>query len=95
MFVVILTYKTSIEIVDKHVVEHRAFLERCYKQNFFIASGPQKPRSGGILISQLKSREQLEELLKEDPFAIHQIADYNIIEFEPIKYHPNFLSFID
>lgn len=94
MFIIILTYKQPIEIVDKHIVEHRAYLDDGYNKNLLIASGPQNPRTGGILISQLKDREQLEHFLQQDPFTVHQIADYEIIEFEPIKYHPNFLPFI-
>lgn len=52
-------------------------------------------RTGGIIISQLKYREQLENILKNDPFHVHDVADYKIIEFSPTKYHSNFATFID
>jgi uncharacterized protein YciI len=94
MFIVTLTYKKPIELVDQYVVEHRAFLDQGYSSNFFIASGPQNPRTGGIIISQLKSREQLEAILQKDPFFINGIADYSIVEFEPVKYHPAFSHFV-
>ncbi len=95
MFIIILTYKKPIEVVDQYLIEHRTFLDDCYKKNIFITSGPQKPRTGGILISQLKDRLELEDVLKQDPFEIHQVAEYKIIEFDPIKYHPNFISFVE
>lgn len=94
MFVVILTYKKPLEIIDQYVAEHRAYLDKGYKDNFFIASGPQNPRTGGIIISQLNNRAQLENILKQDPFIIHELADYEMIEFNPVKYHNNFASFI-
>ncbi|CAN5288234.1 YciI family protein [soil metagenome] len=95
MFIVILTYIKPLDIVDQHVTEHRAFLEQGYQQNCFIASGPQNPRVGGILISQLSDRQQLEQLLKNDPYQIHGIAEYQIIEFNPVKYHKDFAGFIE
>lgn len=95
MFLVMLTYKKSLVEVDKYLAEHRAFLEEGYKKDFFIVSGPKNPRIGGIIISQLKNREQLENILKQDPFTIHEITDYEIIEFTPVKYHPDFAAFVE
>lgn len=95
MFIIILTYKKSLAYIDKYLAEHRVFLDNGYRDNFFVASGPKNPRNGGIIISQLKSRDQLKNILKQDPFNIYDLADYEIIEFSPTKYHPNFASFIE
>lgn len=95
MFIVHVNYKKPIEIVEEYLVKHRAFLEEGYKENYFIASGPRNPRTGGIIISQLKNRKQLEEILQKDPFYIEKIADYEIMEFTPVKYHPDFSCFIE
>lgn len=95
MFIIELTYKKPLASVDQYLAEHRAYLDKGYSLNYFIASGPRNPRTGGIIISQLTNKEQLEDILKNDPFNIHDIADYNIIEFNPIKYHSNFAVFID
>ncbi len=94
MFVILITYTKPLADVEQHLANHRAFLGKGYEKNYFVASGPQNPRTGGIIISQLKDREQLESILKDDPFLVHQIADYNIIEFEPVKYHPDFALFV-
>jgi uncharacterized protein YciI len=90
MFVVLLTYKKPIEEIEKHLAEHRAFLDRGYSNHFFLLSGPTEPRTGGVIISQLKSRNQLESILKQDPFSMHELANYNLIEFHATKYHPAF-----
>src|SRR5579872_3877821 len=95
MFIIILTYKKSLIEIDKYLAEHMDFLDKGYGDNFFVASGPKNPRNGGIIISQLKSRDQLEKILKLDPFNIHDVADFEIIEFSPTKYHTNFSSFIE
>lgn len=95
MFVIDIIYKKPLDQIDQHLVAHRAFLEEGYKKDYFIASGPKNPREGGIIISQLKDRAQLETILKDDPFLLHDLAEYKIIEFNPVKYHTNFTTFID
>jgi uncharacterized protein YciI len=94
MFIVMLTYKQPLEVVDTFLSEHREFLEAGYKKNYFIASGPKNPRNGGVILSQLRDRHQLESILKADPFYIHGVAEYEFIEFTPVKYHDDFSCFI-
>jgi uncharacterized protein YciI len=95
MFIVMINYKKPLEVVEQYLVAHRNFLEEGYKKNYFIASGPRNPRTGGVVLSQLKSREQLMEILGQDPFSLNDIAEYEYIEFNPVKYHQNFMSFIE
>ena len=95
MFIVMLNYKKPLEVVEEYLVAHRAYLEEGYKKNFFVASGPKNPRTGGIIISQLKDKHQLDKIVQQDPFYLQGIADYELIEFTPVKYHPNFSEFIE
>ncbi|MDX1902371.1 MAG: YciI family protein [Gammaproteobacteria bacterium] len=94
MFVILITYKKPLEIVDEYLADHTEFLQKGYEQNYFIVSGRKNPRTGGVIISQLKNRNKLEDILKHDPFYTHEIADYEIIEFIPGKNHPDFSPFI-
>ncbi len=94
MFVILLNYKVPIEKIDEHVVAHRQYLDEGYKKNYFVTSGPRIPRSGGVIISQLKDRVEIDNILKNDPFKIYDLADYEIIEFTPLKYHQDFSLFI-
>ena len=86
MFIVELTYKTSIAEVNKYLKAHREFLDYYYKQGLFLASGPQKPRVGGILIALTADKKHLEAILKQDPYCLADIADYRLIEFTPVKH---------
>lgn len=94
MFLVKIAYKKPIEMVEKYLQAHRDYLETGYQKDYFVVSGPQNPRVGGILLSQLKNRDMLETLVKQDPFYVNDIAHFEIIEFEPVKYHKNFATFI-
>lgn len=86
MFIVELTYKVPLSEVDKYQIAHREFLDYHYKQGLLLASGPQKPRTGGILIAITTDRAHLESILKQDPFCMADIADYRLIEFIPVKH---------
>lgn len=94
MFLITLKYKKPLEIVDQYLAEHRNFLEEGYQKNYFIVSGPQNPRVGGIILSQLKNQDQVEDIIKRDPFYVKEIAEYQVIEFNPVKFHPKFEPFI-
>lgn len=95
MFVILVTYKKPLKFVDEHLAEHADFLEQGYQKNYFIVSGRKNPRTGGVIFSQLNDRNHIENIIKQDPFHIHEIADYEIIEFIPGKYHPDFSTFIE
>lgn len=86
MFIIHLTYRAPISEVDKYLQAHREFLDYHYKQGLLVASGPMKPRTGGIIIAATNDRAYLEHLFKQDPYFLAEIADYEFIEFTPIMH---------
>ena len=95
MFIITVKYLVSVDVVDQYLVEHRKFLDTLYAQNLLIASGPQNPRSnGGIIIALYKDRQAVEEMTKQDPFYINNVASYSIVEFDPVKHHSQIANLI-
>ena len=92
MFVVIVKYVKPIEEIDKVLVEHRAFLDKYYQSGHLICSGPQNPRTGGVILAKAASKNELEKILAQDPFAQNKVAEYEILEFDPIKYSKDFAT---
>jgi len=88
MYVILLKYLKPIEEVDRFVVRHRAYLDELYGIGLLIASGPQNPRTGGVLLAKGIDRSALDGYLSQDPFALEGIAEYSVIEFDPVKYNP-------
>jgi uncharacterized protein YciI len=80
MFVVSLDYKVPLTEIDRLQAAHVEWLKACYAEGVFIASGPKKPRTGGIIVAQC-SREILDARLAADPFAKADAADYDVTEF--------------
>lgn len=80
MFVVSLNYKVPLTEIDRLQAAHIEWLKACYADGIFVASGPKKPRTGGIIIAQCP-REVLDARLAADPFAMANAADYDVTEF--------------
>lgn len=83
MFIISLTYLKPLEEVDQHLTEHVDYLKEQYRLGNFLASGRKIPRDGGIILAHAVSRKEIEAIITLDPFHIHGVADYEIIEFSP------------
>ena len=90
MYIIILTYQKDLSEVEKHLEAHRAYLDRYYTSGHFIASGAQVPRKGGVILCKAGSKEEILDIIAQDPFHEHRIADYQIIEFTPTKFSEAF-----
>ncbi len=95
MFLVLLEYKKPLDEIDRLMPEHVAFLKKCYAAGAFLASGRQVPRSGGVILAVAPGREDLEELLRHDPFVREGAADFRIVEFKTSLHHPALAAFAD
>ena len=49
MFLIIVDYKKPLEEVERYLAEHRAFLDRYFAQGKLLCTGPQNPRTGGVI----------------------------------------------
>ncbi|HEY5339811.1 MAG TPA: YciI family protein [Candidatus Aquilonibacter sp.] len=78
-------YLKPLDEVDRWVGEHRAFLERHFESGELLISGPQNPRTGGVIVTHEISREAVEAMLANDPFVREGVSEYQIIEFKPTR----------
>ena len=85
MFKINLTYKTELDKVDQYINDHIEFLNEQYKLGNFLASGRKVPRTGGIILSKVENKTELEKIIGKDPFKINELADYELTEFIPSK----------
>lgn len=88
MFIIDLHYIVPLDVLDSHMKDHVKFLQKYYKQHTFIASGRKVPRTGGIILALSNSKEEVEEIIREDPFFIHKLAEFKITEFQTSQVHP-------
>jgi uncharacterized protein YciI len=86
MFVILLKYVKPLDEVERVRPTHRAFLDTLYEKKVLLASGPQVPMTGGVLLAHGMDKRELLEILDQDPFKTEGIAEYTLIEFDPVKY---------
>lgn len=67
--------------IDAHMTPHVQFLNKHYASGHFVVSGRKIPRDGGIIVAVANSREELETIVRADPFVARGLADFRIIEF--------------
>ena len=75
MFIAILTYKKPLEEVDRYLQAHREYLAEHYAVGDFIASGPQTPRIGGVIMMKGENRTALDTIIAQNPFKIKELPD--------------------
>jgi len=92
MFIIVLKYLKSLSEVDRWMKQHVAFLQKFYQSGHFIVSGRQIPRRGGIIVARASSRAELDQIIEEDPFFEHGVAEFLVIEFQASMSHPAFRS---
>ena len=91
MFIANLKYKKSIEEVNKVLEAHLEYLDKYFEKGKFICTGKKSfPELGGVILFDSNNLEEAKKILHEDPFYIEEIADYEIIEFQLVKFSQNF-----
>jgi len=87
-FIIEINYLAPLEEIAAVLSDHRAFLETGYRRGLLLFSGPQKPKTGGIVVAKAPSLEDIQQFFTGDPYRIKNLAAYRFIEFEPVKSQP-------
>jgi len=88
MYIIDLHYIVPLEQLDAHMTEHVKYLHKYYRANKFVASGRKVPRTGGIILAIAESREEIDQIIAEDPFYTHKLAEFTVTEFQTSQMHP-------
>ena len=94
-YVIHLHYIVELDELDQKLIAHRNFLDKHYNDGVFIMSGPQTPRSGGIILAAAPDRATLMTIIKDDPFYTACYAEYTLTECQIVKHAPAFNEIID
>jgi uncharacterized protein YciI len=81
MFIVELTYIRPLADLDAAMTAHMRFVRKHYADGTFLVSGRKIPRDGGVIVAVAESRDAIEAVMRDDPFASQGLASVRIIEF--------------
>ncbi len=85
LHVILGRYLAPLSEIEAATPAHREWLNQHYRSGVFITSGPQEPRTGGVILAAGESAEQLLALMQGDPFYQAGLAEYQVIAFHPVK----------
>ena len=88
MYVVLIHYKCELAEIESNLAAHIDYLDHYYARGKFLASGRKNPRIGGVILASTETRQELDNILADDPFQYNDLADYQVIEFIASKAIP-------
>lgn len=95
LFVILVSYTQDIGVIDEILPAHREYLKKGYESGKLLASGPQNPRVGGIIIGCFVDKGEAKAFIKDDPFFLNNSANYEVLEFNPILHHQSLKGFLN
>lgn len=79
MLILSLTYTAEMSEVDRHIEPHMDWVKDGYDRGIFLASGRKNPRTGGVIFAR-GPRAEIDAIVAADPFTVHGVAKYEVIE---------------
>jgi uncharacterized protein YciI len=86
-FIVEITYKVPFEELQYVLPAHRAFLDEGYAKGLLLMSGPQNPKTGGIVVARAEDEKEIKAFFAGDPYHTEGLAEHRFVEFSPVKHN--------
>ena len=94
MYIILIHYRKPLAEVDQQKPAHSAYLDKAYAEGTMIVSGRRTDQKGGVLLANLASRAEVDQLIAKDPYHTSGVAEYEVIDFHPSKYAQDFGPFL-
>jgi uncharacterized protein YciI len=84
-YAVICKYTPDTSIIAKARPSHREYLTDLQSRDKLVISGPFTDDKGGLLVYEADSEDEVDKMIREDPFAIHgvfvswEIRPWNVV----------------
>ena len=83
----IVRYRKPLEVIEKVLPEHRAYLKTLKDQGLILASGPLDPRNGGAILLRVPDEDAtgtLDRVRDGDPYVKAGLAQYELLPWNPV-----------
>lgn len=80
MFVIYLKFSTNKPKAPNFMDAHNAWIKSGFESGKFLIVGSLKPNLGGAIIAHNSDFEEIENIVKSDPFVKNDIVTYEINE---------------
>jgi uncharacterized protein YciI len=94
-FIVEITYKVPFEEIQKVSPAHRLYLDEGYAKGMLLMSGPQNPKTGGVVVARANDEKEIKDFFAKDPYHTENVAEHRFVEFTPVKQQDFIKSWIE
>jgi len=88
MFLIQLRFSTNKANAGQFMDGHNAWLKDGFAKGTFLLAGTIQPKLGGAVLAHNATLEQIQEIVKQDPFVVEGVVAAEIIEITPSKVAP-------
>jgi uncharacterized protein YciI len=81
MYIIDLINSRSLDGLENVVAEHRRYLEAHREAGLVLFYGPKTSGAGGIVVTREASREELDQLIEQDPFVREGLVERSVTGF--------------
>ena len=85
MFIVLLKFSGNKNQAGEFMEGHNQWIKRGFSDGTFLLVGSLQPSSGGAIMAQGVSREELQDRVNQNPFVAENIVTSEILEIDPKK----------
>ena len=85
MFVVLLKFSANKANASQFMDGHNAWLRDGFEKGSFLLAGTIQPKLGGAIVAHNATLEQIQEIVKKDPFVSENVVAAEILEITPSK----------
>jgi uncharacterized protein YciI len=88
MFLIQLLFSTNKANTGQFMDGHNAWLKEGFAKGTFLLAGTIQPKLGGAILAHNVTLEQVQEIVKQDPFVVEGVVAAEILEITPSKAVP-------
>jgi len=88
MFVIQIKFSTNKANAGQFMDGHNAWLKDGFAKGTFLLAGTIQPKLGGAIFAHNATLDQIQAIVKEDPFVVEGVVTAEIIEITPSKAVP-------
>lgn len=83
LFAIKLSYIRPIEEVKAQLDAHKAWLFKYVQSGNVLFAGPLANGNGGLIVAYGEHYSDIQQIIAEDPFEVHQLATFDILGCDP------------
>ena len=88
MFLILIRYCRPLPEVEAQLEAHRTYLREAPESAGIVLTGRKTARDGGLVMLRAPNRGAVDAFIARDPYAVHRVAEFEVVEFDVAQVAP-------